>query len=176
MLSFVQANKTVLSMFDIVEICEIPIYGVAQKDYNDYWKNRADRYTQKCLEISPDRKDVEDLPYKYLSCEAIPWKYNQVIGFLRVSVGKQNVYVEEFHCPKNYRRSSRAGHWIFFNCHRHNYIGNLRTNKEIIAAIKNEVNESIVSIRNCHPKYHFDTTSFDNIIDFIDFITMIGRN
>ena len=168
----VSDTKTVLRANNVKVICELPIYGTTQKGYNEYWEKRTDEYIQKCLINSPQRDDINMLRASYLK-DTI-WKYNQIFGYIRVSVNDAEVIFENFLSFKNYRRNSNAKHKIEFNGDFHFYIGNLKTNTEIISRIKEYMDIQIKDIKKRHPRYYVDNDAFDSIIDYLDIKAIIS--
>lgn len=172
-LRYIDDTKTMMGHGVVTVICEIPIYGTSQDKYNEYWHNKADEHVQHSLTISPNRTDINQLREVILR-NAI-WKYNQIIGFIRISVGTQDINFEDFHSFKRYQRDSNAKHLIEFNRDFHFYTGNMKTNAEIISNIKKHMNLYIRDIRKRHPKFYVDTSAFDNIIDYIDIKAIISE-
>jgi len=166
-------TKTVLGRFDVRVICEIPIYGVSQKKFYDYWDKKTEEFTKMCLEHSPDRNDIDDC--RSVFTRGVAWKYNQIVGFIRVSVGYSDVNFEEFYSFKRYRCNSKAKHYIEFNNDFHFYIGNMKTNEDIVSAIKEYMTLQIGDFRKRHPKFYVDTCAFDNIINHLDILGIIDN-
>jgi Zn-finger protein len=152
-------------------ICEIPIYGSSQNKFNEYWNKQADEYVRKCVAISPDRKDVAELPWVIL--RTVMWKYNQIVGYIRILLNKNDVYFEEFRSFSQYRRSSKTRPFIQYDSAFHIPIGNKKTNAQIASKIKKYLQLIINEILKNHPNYYVDVSTFSNIIDHLDLMSII---
>jgi len=170
----VKDNQLVLSPEKIVVLCEVPIYGTTQESYNKYWDLQAEKFIKECLAVAPDRKDIKQLRGTFL--RNVMWKYNQIVGFIRISMSRNEINFEEFISFSKYRRDNkRTVSLIQFNGDHHFYIGHANSNKEISTMIREELEGYVKHKLKSHPNYYFDTTAFLNIIDYIDFISLIKR-
>jgi len=169
-------SKTIYGNSEVKVICDIPIYGVSQEYYNEYWCKKVSEYNNESI-IDESVRMHNNRMREIILRNAI-WKYNQIVGYIRVSVGAQDINFEDFYSFKRYKRDSNAKHLIEFNGDFHFYIGSMKTNAEILSNIKEYLRLHIGDIQKSHPKFYVDTSVFDNIIDHIDFIeitTELGR-
>ena len=69
---------------------EIPIYSMSETDFNNRWKKKKERLIQIFLE----RENTRENALKYLPIlikDKDIWKYNQIIGYIKISVTRQEV-------------------------------------------------------------------------------------
>jgi len=164
-------SQTMHGNSDVKVICDIPIYGVSQDYYNAYWEKQVGPYNTDGLTDDSVITHYRRVRESILRTAA--WKYNQIVGYIRVSVGTQDVNFEEFFSFKRYQRDSNTKHFIEFNNDFHFYIGTLKTNEEIISRIKDFMETHIGDIKRTHPKFYVDTSAFDNIINHLDILSII---
>lgn len=127
----------------------IPIYTVSKKKFEQKYDK--------------DRKKFETEPQNGV------WLYNQVIGYIRILLGRQDILFEV------YMPSQRKRYQLFSNrksyCGNrqvnglHFYLGN-KSNEQII----HEIREWIVYISNREylQRRYVDISAFDNIAKYID--------
>ena len=71
-------------------IFEIPIYSMSEKEFNKRWKKRKTFLYN--LFISGGNTEEDSKLFVSDSCfPGCVWKYNQIIGFIRISVSKRCV-------------------------------------------------------------------------------------
>lgn len=169
----VSENRLITTGSKSIVIAEIPIYGTSQDDYNQFLNNRAEEYIDDCLEASPSRQDIEEIRYYYYE-RLRTWKYNQIIGYIRLSINKSDVNFEEFISYSKYRRDGNSKENIRFNSDFHFYITQL-SNKEIIAEIIRYIELLVKDITRNHPKRYVDTTTFYNIINHLDIVAIVNE-
>lgn len=146
---------------------EIPIYSMSEKEFNKRWakqkQNLYDTY------ISHGHSD-EDTRY-YVSKFSFPrclWKYNQIIGYIKISVSKHDVWFD-IYCSldKTYYADSKKKHFIE-DMHAngtHFYLSNPQ-DKEI----KEKIFEWLKAIEKDHLRksFYVDYSTFKNIIEYVN--------
>lgn len=95
------------------------------------------------------------------------WQYNQIVGYIQVSINRCEVYFDVFSSPsKNYRISSKMKNCIIRQINaNHIYVGN-KTDRNIKVAIL----ETLEHIEKIHLKSKFfvDYSTFNNLIEYVN--------
>ncbi len=146
---------------------EIPIYSMSEKEFNKRWKKRKDSL----YEFFINGGSTEEHAKHVVSCSCFPkcvWKYNQIIGFIQISVSKKDVWFDIYRSlDKIYYADSKSKHFIQ-NIHAngtHFYVFGM-TNEDI----KQNILKELKSIEKYHleKKFYVDYSAFYNIFDYVD--------
>lgn len=138
---------------------EIPIYSMSEKEFNKRWKKRKDYLYNMFI----SGRNTEEDARRFVSDSCFPkcvWKYNQIIGFIRISVSKRDVWFDIYRSlDKIYYANSKTKHFIQ-NMHAngtHFYVSNL-TNEYI----KPNILETLKSIEknSLKKKFYVDYSAF----------------
>ncbi len=146
---------------------EIPIYSMSEKEFNKRWKKRKDFLYNMFI----NGGHTENNARLYVSDICFPkcvWKYNQIIGFIRVSVSKHEVWFNIYRSLDNiYYADSKYKHFIqdIQANGTHFYVSN-PTNEYI----KQNIREWLKGIETSHSEKRFfvDYSTFDNIFGYVD--------
>ena len=146
---------------------EIPIYAMCEKEFNKRWKKRKDSL----YDMFISGGNTEDKARLYVSDSCFPrclWKYNQIIGYIRISVSNHDVWFDIYRSlDKIYYADSKQKHFIE-DIHAngtHFYVSNPTDE-----CIKKDIRDWLKSIEKNHLKKRFyvDYTTFDNIFEYVD--------
>lgn len=147
---------------------EVPIYAMPQ----DEFKTRWDKYKSKLFEDFIKSGHTPESAQRgiYHCCHPKDlWKYNQIIGYLTISISPTDVWFNIF-CSfdKAYRFDSSSKHyienWAINGCHF--YVDKTDTNEHI----KSKIKEWLTVIQKDHVKKRFfvDFSTFENIFPYVD--------
>lgn len=146
---------------------EIPIYSMSEKEFNKRWKKRKDFLYDMFIKGGHSEENAR----LYVSDSCFPkcvWKYNQIIGFIRVSVSKHDVWFDIYRSLDNiYYADSKYKHFIqdIHANETHFYVSN-PTNENI----KQNIREWLKGIEKSHLEKRFfvDYSTFNNIFENVD--------
>ena len=146
---------------------EIPIYSMSEKEFNKRWSKKKTEFYD--MLVSHGHSD-EDARY-YTSASSFPrclWKYNQIVGYIKISVTKHEVWFD-IYCSldKIYYADSKQKHFIQ-DIHAngtHFYLSNPQ-DKEI----KEEIFKWLKAIEKDHLRktFYVDYSTFNNIIEYVN--------
>lgn len=146
---------------------EIPIYSMSENEFDKRWKKIKDYL----YSIFIDGGHTEDDAKFFVLQSCFPkcvWKYNQIIGYIRVSVSKHDVWLDIYRSlDKRYYAKSKHKHFIQNTPTNgtHFYVSN-PTNEYI----KQNIHEWLEEIEKNYLKKRFyvDYSIFNNIIEYVD--------
>lgn len=146
---------------------EIPIYSMSEKEFNKRWKKRKDFLYDMFIKGGHSEENAR----LYVSDSCFPkcvWKYNQIIGFIRVSISKHDVWFDIYRSLDNiYYADSKYKHFIqdIHANETHFYVSN-PTNENI----KQNIREWLKGIEKSHLEKRFfvDYSTFNNIFENVD--------
>lgn len=146
---------------------EIPIYSMSEKEFNKRWKKRKDFL----YDMFINGGHSEDNARLYVSDSCFPecvWKYNQIVGFIRISVSKHDVWFDIYRSLDDiYYAKSKYKHFIQ-DIHAngtHFYVSNPTDEY-----IKQNIREWLAGIEKSHleKRFYVDYSTFDNIFEYVD--------
>ena len=146
---------------------EIPIYSMSEKEFNKRWKKRKD-FLYNMFISGGSTEDNAKLGVSYSCFPKCIWKYNQIIGFIQISVSRRDVWFDIYRSlDKIYYADSKSKHFIQ-NIHAngtHFYVSGM-TNEDI----KQNILKELKSIEKYHleKKFYVDYSAFYNIFDYVD--------
>lgn len=145
---------------------EIPIYTMDKEKFENKWRQKEQKYFEmsSCETFEEYKKET-----RLCFCPYNIWQYNQIIGYIIISVSKNDVWFERY--------LADIGRIIFDSKQKrfmnnkpingmHFYTSGM-DNSKIIALIK-DMQESVVK-QFIDKKYYVDKTVFNNLIDNVDF-------
>lgn len=146
---------------------EIPIYSMSEKEFNKRWKKRKDFLYDMFINGGNTESDAK----LFVSDSCFPkcvWKYNQIIGFIRISVSRRDVWFDIYRSlDKIYYANSKNKHFIRYTPTNdtHFYVSAL-----IDEQIKQNIRKQLKSIEKYHLKKNFyvDYSTFNNIFEYVD--------
>ena len=151
---------------------EIPIYSMAEKEFNKRWKKRKDFLYDMLIR----GKNTEDDVKLFVSQSCFPeciWKYNQIIGFIQISVSRHDVRFDiSLSLDKKYYAKSKYKHFIQ-DIHAngtHFYVSTL-SNEYIKQNILEWLKHIEVDFLN--KKVYVDYSTFYNIFDYVDIVQIM---
>lgn len=146
---------------------EIPIYAMSEKEFNKRWeKKKAELY-----DTFVSHGTTEEHARLYVSDSCFPrclWKYNQIIGYIRISVSRHDVWFDVYRSlDKIYYADSKQKHFIE-DIHAngtHFYVS-----KQSDEEIKQDIREMLKSIEKEHLRksFYVDYSTFDNIFEYMN--------
>ena len=162
-------------------IFEIPIYGISEARFNKKWSKKADDFINTsytligCQNIESEKKRLRGIFKQY---EERPYRYNQIVGCLVVSIDRSDINLSLYLSDVQYRYDAKRTERLIKKRMRsgdHSYIGNLKSNSELAMEIKKYVNFEVENLKRYHKNYFLDTTAFDAIINHIDLLSIINK-
>lgn len=146
---------------------EIPIYAMSETEFNRRWQKKKEKFFQELTSRGLTEEDIK-MHWINLHFPRYIWKYNQIIGYIKISVTRQDINFDVF-CSTDqiYYADSKQKH----------FIKDLMTNGTHFYArdksneyIKEEIKRWLKSIERYHlySKRYVDYTTFDNLIDLIN--------
>ncbi len=146
---------------------EIPIYSMSQKKFENRWKKKRDNLYKQFIE----QGHTEESAHIGVSNCFYPrwlWQYNQVVGYIRVSVTKVDVLFD-LYCSldERYAIDSKSRHYIqnWSLNGTHFRIGE-KNNEEIRENIKSWL--KVIENNHIPKRFYVDYSTFDNILDFLN--------
>lgn len=158
----------------------IPIYTVSEEDFNIKRKKRVISLEESLQEKNyPDTeksKVMEGL--LSLSRPKDVWLYNQIIGYIRVSLSWQDIHFE-LYMPlhrKRYKVSSGSKSFMEnWQLNGYHFRTENLTNEQIIQEIREWIND--ISKKEKLKCRYIDRSVFENVANYIDFRALIdGMN
>lgn len=147
---------------------EIPIYSMTEKEFNQRWKKIKDNLYKKFVSGGHTDKSKLNNYIHELNFPRDVWKYNQIIGYVRLSVTRQDVVFAKYLArSERYHADSRVKKFIeYIPIHGANFYTKGKSDEEI----KRKIFESLKHIEKFHIKKRFyvDYSVFNNIIDHIN--------
>ena len=146
---------------------EIPIYAMSEAEFNRRWQKKKIKFFQEFINHGHSEENTK-LYWEDLHSPRYIWKYNQIIGYIKISVTRQDVNFNVF-CSTDqiYYADSKQKHFII----------NWSTNGTHFYArdksdeyIKEEIKRWLKSIEkdHLHSKRYVDYTAFNSIFDLIN--------
>lgn len=146
---------------------EIPIYAMSEAEFNRRWQKEKEKFFKEFISHGHTEENTR-LYWEDLHSPRYIWKYNQIIGYIKISVTRQDVNFNVFCSLDNkYYADSKQKH----------FITNWSTNGTYIYArdksdecIKEKIGDWLKSIEKnlLHSKRYVDYTTFNNLIDLIN--------
>lgn len=140
---------------------------MSEKEFNKRWEKRKN-FLYNMFIRGGNTEDNAKLGVSYSCFPKCVWKYNQIIGFIQISVSKHDVWFDIYRSlDKIYYANSKSKHFIQ-DIHAngtHFYASNL-TNEEI----KQNILKWLKSIEKNHleKRFYVDYSAFRNIFDYVD--------
>lgn len=145
---------------------EIPIYAMSEELFNKRWKEKKEKLYEEFISSGLTKEEAEQ---GVSSCYYPKWlwQYNQIIGFIKISVNATDVIFDVFcSMDKKYYIDSRQKHFIEdLRCNGTHFYAIGKAEK----TIKKEIREWLKIIETEHLKKQFyvDYSTFNNIFDFV---------
>lgn len=145
---------------------EIPIYSMSEKEFDMRWKKKKDNLYKEFISHGSTKENAK----LYVSDNCFPrclWRYNQIVGFIRISVSRHDVWFDIYRSlDKVYYADSKQKHFIQ-DIHAngtHFYVSNYSD-----TSIKSTIKEWLKSIEKDHLRKGFfvDYSTFNNIFDYV---------
>jgi hypothetical protein len=155
-------------------IYELPIYSIKEKEFKKRWKEKRLKLRKEAFKNYANDDDayreIDDIYYpSYI------WKYNQIIGSLKISVTKQDVLFT-IYCSRAERffAFSKVKHYIVdsqANGTHFNVQG--KTNE----SIKLEIKDWLKYIKKVHLRRNFfvDESTIENTLNYIEIRKIIDN-
>lgn len=152
---------------------EIPIYPWSEEVFNAKWKKKNSKFIGQMTQDGCLMKDAEDIASR-LSFPYRLWRYNQIIGYITISVSKQDVLFD-LYCTmdKRFHFDMKTKHFIqnYGMLGTHFYIGRM-TDVEI----KTEIRSWLKMIQNDHlARFYIDYSVFDTVFDHINIRNIVDE-
>ncbi|NCB51537.1 MAG: hypothetical protein EOM54_06620 [Clostridia bacterium] len=140
---------------------EIPIYAYSEKVFNNRWKTKQEKMFKGMDEDI--QRDFMALNYpRYV------WKYNQIVGFIVISVNESDVLFDVY-CSLDKK--------YFIDSNKKHFIANLNANGTHFYAgdksetqVKQKIKEMLRFIKKYHlkPRFFVDDTAFNNLFEHVN--------
>lgn len=146
---------------------EIPIYAMDENEFNKRWQKRKSFLYNMFINGGNSERDAE----LYVSDCCFPkcvWEYNQIIGVIRISVSKHDVWFDIYlSLDKKYYADSKYKHFIQ-DIHAngtHFYVSDPTDDY-----IKQNIREWLKDIEKSHleKRFYVDYSTFDNIFEYVN--------
>lgn len=146
---------------------EIPIYAMGENEFNKRWQKRKSFLYNMFINGGNSESGAE----LYVSDCCFPkcvWEYNQIIGFIRISVSKHDVWFDIYlSLDKKYYADSKYKHFIQ-DIHAngiHFYVSNPTDDY-----IKQNIREWLKDIEKSYleKRFYVDYSTFDNIFEYVN--------
>lgn len=154
-------------------IYEIPIYPKSESAFNKISEVKKTNLIQEAM-IKGFSKEEAEQSISSLTYPKTIWKYNQIIGFVTISLTKQDI-IFNIHCSldKRYLIDSKTKHymvdWNINGAH-------FNTTNSDNTIIKNKIKEYLKKVKTDHlQKYYLDCSVFDSTIDCLDIEMIINK-
>lgn len=146
---------------------EIPIYAMSEKEFNKRWNKKKAELYDMFINGGNTEKDAK----LYVSDSCFPrclWKYNQIIGYIRISVSRHDVWFDVYRSlDKIYYATSKQKHFIEdMHANGTHFYVSKQSDKEI----KREIREMLKDIEKEHLRksFYVDYSTFNNIFEYIN--------
>ena len=151
------------------KLLEIPIYSMSKETFLKRWNNRYDKRVQDLMlsghrTYETAKKDARVCTFPYNV-----WEYNQIIGYIVISISFNDVYFHQFRSLDSvYRFDSRVKHFIQHTERVNNHFPVLShyTNEEIKENIRHWVYSLSKEIES--DGHYLDISAFENILGYLD--------
>ena len=146
---------------------EIPIYAMSEKEFNKRWdKKKAKIYDMFISHGHTDKSAKSGI--STLCCPRCVWKYNQIIGFIKISVSRHDVWFDIYSSlDKKYYADSKQKHFIqdILANGTHFYVSNQSND-----GIKQTIREWLKYIEKEHlqKSFYVDYSTFNNIFNHVN--------
>jgi hypothetical protein len=138
-----------------------------ENEFNRRWKKRKDFLYE--MFINGGNTESDATIFASQSCfPKCVWKYNQIIGFIQISVSKHDVWFNIYRSlDKIYYADSKYKHFIqdILANGTHFYVSD-PTNEYIKQNIREWLKE--IEKRHLEKRFFVDYSTFDNIIEYVD--------
>lgn len=144
---------------------EIPVYSMSERAFNSRWEKKIINYA------SSFGNDLNAETVKRMKDHVYPrnvWKYNNIIGYIVVSIAKRDVYVDLYKTlDKRFYATRNAKHYIQnMNLSGTHFYATDKNDKELHLEIRELVNS--IEKHNIKKSMFVDYTAFDNIFDSVN--------
>lgn len=160
---------------------EIPIYGINEERYQAKHKLAAAKFANnsltllRCENVEAEKDRLRDI---YFECEYKSFEYNQIVGYIVIGINAMDLFFTLYLSDKRYRFNAMRVERSIKKIVRpgnHVYIGSSKTNDDIATIIKRWLHLEVVELNKKHKNYYVDTTALDNIVNDLDYLSIIKR-
>lgn len=159
-----------------IKLFEIPIYYTNSNIFNKKWDKERTRIITKLLYSGHSQSDAENF-FKEISGDKRFWEYNQIIGYLVISIQDNDVNISLFMSKKQkiiFNKKSKVYIKAYPDRESHFYVSTRTTDIDIKARILEHIEEHKKTIKDIHKNYYLDMTIFNNLIEHINIQQMIS--
>lgn len=157
-----------------VRIFELPIYGVAEKQFRGKWDAHINKEVDEWVKTGWNREEAL-AKYKRLVFPKTIWKYAQIIGFLTVDISASDIVFEIF-APIGQQYRYNTSQKLNIQCWsingQHFRVEDSMSNDEITKEIYLWIDGLK---KDFLKKWYLDTSVFDNTTAFIDYRGIIEK-
>ena len=155
------------------KLFDIPVYALDEKTLGQ----RVDIKIKRIEKNTPNAES--DVLERLVERETFPmrnWDYNHVIGYVQLSLTKQEIVATVFMpmpAPSRYYWDSEKKYFVrnLFANGTHVYIGDMKTNKALQVAAA-ELLEQVIK-DHLHGRFYADRAAFDAINGHIDYLNLL---
>lgn len=152
---------------------EIPVYPWSEKGFEKKWEKKNTKLVEQMAQHGYSNKDAEEISLR-LSFPNRLWRYNQIVGYITVSVTKQDVLFG-IYCTmdKRFYIDTKTKHFIQnWNVLGTHFPIDAKTNAEI----KIEIRKWLKEIQNEHLKrFYVDYSVFNTVFEHIDIRAIVDE-
>lgn len=153
-------------------IFEIPIYSMREDKFHKKWKDYKDNSIKHFLELNDELGDYELWFDKFNFPQSV-WKYNQIIGYIQISIKEKDVIFDLWLCrDKRYVYKTNKKNFIeYMPTNGLHFFTNNISDKQI----KMEIDKFLKIIERDFIKknMYLDKTIYNNLINNINIKNMI---
>ena len=154
----------------------IPVYFQSLKSDQRRVRGKAKNFAMEQKDRQfPHPDSIDDLIQHFIRYETSPWKYNQIVGFIEVIYGGGGIKAYYWWVDAE-RTSPSMARKKFVNCGKLFDVSRnpmSKTNSAIRDDIRRLI-KHLPTLRNRFKQRFFDTAHVEAVIDFIDFVKLLG--
>ncbi len=159
-------TKNIEKVMGNKKIFELPVYSMKESEFNSKWKERKDELYNSFISHGHTHKSACDGLYLFFPEDI--WKYNQIIGYIVISVNSRDVIFDLFlTTDKNIHAVSRTKHFIMDTKVNglHFYAKN-KNDRVIHTEIRKWL--SMIYKEYLTPRMYVDYSTFNNLFECVD--------
>ena len=156
-------------------IFEIPIYSMSEKEFDEKWEERISKDVKKIALKGHAEEEAWELA-EYLTFEKRIWKFNRIIGYILISVCKQDIWFDLY--LSDIQKFSYLGvpkpciqnqNLLGYHFRTVDLESNIKIRLRIIQELKKLIKQHVKK------KYYVEMNIFNRTIDYIDFLDIQKR-
>lgn len=146
---------------------EIPIYSMTEKEFNKRWTKKKNDVYNEYVRVN-DENRARMLSRRMIVPKDV-WKYNQIIGYIVISVSKDDIWIDLYKETQRerYHAIRDQKHYIRNVCLNGMHFRTERLDDE---DIHKEIRNMLKEIEHSHLKHtmYVDYSTFENVFDYLN--------